>query len=124
MKSSTKDQIGTHGEEIDGVGPDRLQQESKDLAQQDGRAEARDADRERAFRELTGPAGDPAPEVPAGAEELVTWDVSPEAAGHLTPEVAPDDEADVSTELADEGRVEAEQELRRAANAESRHRPD
>ena len=122
MNTSERNQIEGHGEEIDGVGKARLQQESQDLARQDGRAEARDSDRGAALRELTGPEGDLSPEVPAGAEELVTWDVSPEAAGHLIPEIAPEDEAEVSAELAEEGREEAEQDLRRAASAETHPR--
>jgi hypothetical protein len=94
----------------------RLQQSSQDLAQQDGRTEARDADRRSALRELTGPDLDAAPEVPAGAENLVTWDEAPAAAGHLTPETPSEDEADVSADSAEEGRGEAEQDLRRAAH--------
>ncbi len=118
MNSINRDQIEAHGEGIDGVGPDRVQQDSHDLARQDGRAEARDSDREHALRELTAPGGEPAQEVPPGAENLVTWDASPAEAGHLTPEVDPEDEADVAAELAEEGRGEAEQDLRRAASAE------
>lgn len=119
MKTAARDQIEVHGEGIDGVGKARLQQNSQDLAQQDGRAEARDSDRERALRELTGPDGDPAQEVPPGAEGLVAWDVSPEEAGHLIEEIPSEDEADVSAELAEEGRGEAEQDLRRAVKAKT-----
>ncbi len=108
-----------HGEGIDGVGSARLEQESQDLAQQDGRAEARNSDRELALRELTGPEADLAQEVPAGAEKLVTWDASPEEAGHLLQDIPAEDEADVSAELAEEGRGEAEQDLRRAVDAET-----
>jgi hypothetical protein len=125
MKTTARDQIEVHEEGIDGVGNARLQQHSQDLAQQDGRAEARDSDRERALHELTGPDGDPSQEIPPGAEGLVTWDVSPEEAGHLTQEIPAEDEADVSAELAEEGRGEAEQDLRRAVNTEThlRHEP-
>jgi hypothetical protein len=125
MTTSKRDEIEGNDEGIDAVGTARLQQESQDLAQQDGRAEARDSDRRLALRELTGPGGDSPQEVPAGAEGLVTWDSSPEEAGHLTQEILPEDEADVSADLADEGRGEAEQDLRRAVNAETqpRHEP-
>jgi hypothetical protein len=125
MNTSERNQIDGHGEEIDGVGKARLQQNAKDLAEQDGRAEARDSDCEGAFRELRGPEGDSAPEVPAGAEALVTWDMSPEAAGHLLQEIPTEDEADVAADLAEEGRGEAELDLCRAVNAEThpRHEP-
>lgn len=125
MKTSAQDGIEGHGEGIDGVGNARLEQESQNLAQQDGRAEARASDRALALQELTGPEGDLAQEVPAGAEKLVTWDASPEEAGHLMREIPAEDEADVSAELAEEGRGEAEQDLRRAVDAEThpRHEP-
>ena len=97
----------------------QLEQQSQELAHEDGRAEARDSDRELALRELTMPDGDPAQEVPSGAEGLVTWDVSPEESGHLIPETPAEDEADVPAELAEEGSGEAEQELRRAVNTEA-----
>jgi len=122
MNTSRRNQIDGHGEEIDGVGKAQLQQNAKDLAQQDGRAEARDSDREVALRELTGPGGDSPPEVPAGAEGVVTWDESPEASGHLMQEIPAEDEADVAAELAEEGEGEAEQDLRRAVNAETHPR--
>ena len=125
MKTSAPVQIEGHGEGIDGVGTVRLEQESQDLAKQDGRAEARDSDRELALRELPGPEADSSQEVPAGAEELVTWDANPEEAGHLVQELLTEDEADVSAELAEEGRGEAEQDLRRAVDEEThpRHEP-
>jgi hypothetical protein len=118
MKTPAQEQIEGHGEGIDGVGKDRLEQEARDLAKQDDRPEARNSDRDLALRELSDPEDDSAPEVPAGAEGLVTWDESPEEAGHLANEVPAEDETAVSTELAEEGRGEAEQELRRAADAE------
>jgi hypothetical protein len=125
MNAPERIQIDDHGEEIDGVGKAQLQQNAQDLAGQDGRAEARDSDCEVALRELTGPEGDSPPEVPAGAEGVVTWDESPEASGPLMQEIPAEDEADVAAELAEEGRGEAEQDLRRAVNAEShpRHKP-
>jgi hypothetical protein len=125
MKTSTGNRIGVQGEMIGGDSNALVQQLSWDLAQQDGRAEARDSDRELALRELTGPGRDPAPEVPPGAERLVTWNANPEEAGHLIPEIPAEDETDVSAEMAEEGRGEAEQDLRRAVNAEPhlRHEP-
>jgi hypothetical protein len=120
MKTSAQNPIDDHGEGIDGVGSVRLEQESQDLAKQDGRAEARAPDRTLAFQELTAPEGNLAQEVPAGAEGLVTWDADPEESGHLTREIPAEDEADVSAELAEEGRGEAEEDLRRAVEAETR----
>jgi hypothetical protein len=96
-----------------------LQGNATELAQQDGRSEARAEDRTEAIREQTRPAADAAQEVPAGDEALVTWNASPDQSGHLTAESVVDDEADDSTELAEEGEGEAEQDLRRAANAET-----
>jgi hypothetical protein len=122
MKTFTRDQIAVQGEMIGGNSNSRLRQNSQDLARQDGRTEAREADRELALGELTRPDGDSAPEIPPGAESLVTWDVNPEVTGHLIPEMPADDEADFSAEEAEEGRDEAEQDLRRAAHAASRFR--
>lgn len=103
----------------------RSRDDAAALAQQDGRAEARAGDRVDAAREQAGPPPDSTPETPIGAETLVTWDTSPDQAGHRSTEIVSDDEADVSADLAEEGSGEAEQELRRAANAEDhpRHRP-
>lgn len=88
-----------------------------DLAHQDGRSEARDQDRSAALREKTDTETDTAQEVPSGAEELVSWDTSPDAAGHRMPESIAEDEADDSAMLAEEGIGEADQDLRRAVNA-------
>lgn len=98
---------------------------SEDLAHQDGRAEARESDRESARHDLLRLADDGAPEVPPGADSLVTWNIPAEETGHHTPEIPAEDEADVSATMAEEGSGEAEQELRRAANEETRphHRP-
>jgi hypothetical protein len=52
----------------------------------------------------------------------VTWDESPEEAGHLANEVPAEDETAVSAELAEEGRGEAEEDLRRAMDAETHPR--
>ncbi len=122
MKTPTPAKIESHGEGIDGVGSARLEEESRDLAQQDGREEARNSDRELAFRELTGPEANLPQEVPSGAEELVTWDANPEEAGSLVRETPAEDEGDVSAELAEEGRGEAEEDLRRAMDAETHPR--
>jgi hypothetical protein len=119
MNTTTRAQIEVPGEPGRSDAAARLRQKSLELAQQDGRAEARQEDRENALRELASPAEDTAPEIPPGAEELVTWDVSPAEAGQATPESVSEDEADVSAELAEEGLGEAEQELRRAAEAKA-----
>jgi hypothetical protein len=94
------------------------------LARQDGRTEARAGDRAEAAREQTGPPPESSPETPAGAEALVTWDASPDQAGHRSNEAVPEDEADDDATLAEEGSGEAEEELRRAAIPAdpSRHR--
>jgi hypothetical protein len=118
MTTFERDQIEGREENIDTVGAARLQQASQDLAKQDGRAEARASDRELALRELTGPEGNSAQEIPAGAEGLVTWDASPELAGHLTREIPAEDEAVDSAEEAEEGEGEAEHDLRCAANVD------
>lgn len=91
------------------------------LARQDGRTEARAGDR-AAARDQTGAPSEATLETPAGAEELVTWDTSPDEAGHRSAEAVPDDEADDDAALAEEGSDEAEQERRRAANAEGHPR--
>jgi len=125
MNTPTGDRIKVPGEMIGGNSAALLRRNSQDLARQDGRAEARNSDRERALRELTERDGNRAQEVPPGADGLVTWDVSPDQAGHLTRDVPAEDEADDSAQEAEEGRGEAEQDIRRAVNAEThrRHEP-
>jgi hypothetical protein len=120
MKTPPPFQFEGHDEGIDGVGSSELDKESEALARQDGRDEARDSDRELAFRELTGPEGHLAQEIPRGAEGLVTWDSNPEETGHLIEEVPSDDEASIAAEEAEEGRVEAEEELRNAVDEQRR----
>lgn len=97
-----------------------LQPNPADLVRPADLNEATDFDRGRATHaKPAAPVRDPAPEVPPGAEDLVTWNVSPEEAGHLIPEIEADDEADVAADMAEEGSGEAEQELRRAATTEA-----
>jgi hypothetical protein len=54
---------------------------------------------------------DPAPEVPAGLEQLQTWDDPPAATGVQVKPLLPADEADISP-LVEEGIEEADRELR------------
>jgi hypothetical protein len=121
MNTTTRDQVEVPGEPGRSDAAALLRQKSLDLAQQDGRSEAREEDRENALHELTSPdSGEEiAPEIPPGAEELVTWDASPGEAGKAIPESISEDEADVFAEQAEEGLGEAEQELRRAAETKA-----
>jgi hypothetical protein len=63
-----------------------------------------------------------APEVPAGMEEVATWDEPPAAAGIRVPRLRPDDE-ELTSELVSEGIEEADRELRLEANTESEDEP-
>ncbi len=119
MNTPEEEQIDPHEEGIDRLEIARLNQDSQELAQQDGRTEARKSDRELALHELHGTDPEPAQEIPPGAEGLVTWDTNAEESGHVTEEVPTEDEADVATQMAEEGEAEAEQELRRAAHTKT-----
>ena len=97
-----------------------LQRRAQDLAEEDGRTEARDADRAEALKELSGLTEDPPPEVPPGDENLTTWNESPDLTGHAAPTFSPDDETDIAAELTEEGVEEADVDRRRAAKDEYR----
>ncbi|MBA3543862.1 MAG: hypothetical protein H0T83_05410 [Chthoniobacterales bacterium] len=104
---------------IGAVSDEILQKRARDLAEEDGRAEPTAADRAAALKELTGFHEDAAPEVPAGAEGLTSWNEGRENAGHATPNLLPDDEAEVDAELTAEGVDEADLDRRRAAKDEN-----
>lgn len=124
MENRPSGKIEAHGVGIGAVSDKLLQQRAQDLAEEDGRTEATDADRARALEELTSLTANPAPEVPRGDENLTTWNESPDLTGHVVPTILPDDEADVSAELTEEGLEEADQDRRRAAKDEDPPRPD
>ena len=61
---------------------------------------------------------DPAPEVPAGTEQLQVWDDPPAAFGREYKAILPDDDSD-ATSLVEEGVEEADRELRVEDEAEA-----
>ncbi|MGI9115990.1 MAG: hypothetical protein DLM52_01020 [Chthoniobacterales bacterium] len=124
METRPPGKIEAKGVGIGAVSDKLLQQRAQDLAEEDGRTESTDADRARALEELIGPSANPAPEVPPGDENLITWNENPDVTGHAVPTFLPDDEADVSAELTEEGVEEADQDRRRAAKDEDPPRPD
>ncbi|MEO6971506.1 MAG: hypothetical protein ABI217_11495 [Chthoniobacterales bacterium] len=124
METRPSGKIEAQGVGIGAVSDELLQQRAQDLAEQDGRTVATDADRAHALEELTSSTANPAPEVPPDDENLTTWNESPDVTGHAVPTFLPDDEADVSAELTKEGVEEADQDRRRAAKDEDPPRPD
>ncbi len=99
----------------------RRRSESRELAGLDARADApEDADRPQAPESGTHVVPGAAQEIPPGAEDLVTWDVSPDDAGHLVEEIEAEDEADVPATMAEQGRNDADQDLRRVNRARKR----
>lgn len=124
METRPSGKIEAQGVGIGAVSDELLQQRAQDMAEQDGRTVATDADRAHALEELTSSTANPAPEVPPGDENLTTWNESPDVTGHAVPTFLPDDEADVSAELTKEGVEEADQDRRRAAKDEDPPRPD
>ena len=64
MKNKPRGRIEVHGDGISAVSDELLQQRARDLAQEDGRSEPRDADFKKAREELSGFTEDSAPEVP------------------------------------------------------------
>ena len=124
METRPSGKIEAQGLGIAAVSDKLLQQRAQDLAEEDGRTGATNADRAHALGELSGPIANPAPEVPPGDENLTVWNQSPDVRGHLVPNVLPDDEADISAELTKEGMEEADQDRRRASKDEDPPRPD
>ncbi|MBA3726979.1 MAG: hypothetical protein H0W86_11135 [Armatimonadetes bacterium] len=119
MEHTPRGRIEAQGVGIGAVSDEILQKRARDLAEEDGRAEPTAADRAAALKELTGFHEDAAPEVPAGAEGLTSWNEGRENAGHATPNLLPDDEAEVDAELTAEGVDEADLDRRRAAKDEN-----
>ena len=124
METRPSGKIEAQGLGIAAVSDKLLQQRAQDLAEQDGRTEATNADRAHALGELSGPVANRAPEVPPGDENLTVWNQSSDVTGHIVPNVLPDDEADISAELTKEGMEEADQDRRRASKDEDPPRPD
>jgi hypothetical protein len=115
MKNKRRGRIEVQGNEISAVSDELLQQRARDLAQEDGRSEPRDADFKKAREELSGFTEDSAPEVPSGDESLTSWSDSAETTGHMVDTSPPDQDVDVGLELVEEGVDEADQDQRRAA---------
>lgn len=120
MPNKPRGRIEAEGVGIGAVSDKLLQRRAQDLAEEDGRTEARDADRAEALKELSGLTEDPPPEVPPGDENLTTWNESPDLTGHAAPTFPPDDETDIAEELTEEGVEEADVDRRRAAKDEYR----
>ena len=115
MKKKTRGRIEVEGNEVSAVSDELLQQRARDLAQEDGRSEPRDADFKKAREELSGVTEDSAPEVPSGDENLTSWSDSADTAGHRVDTSPPDQDVDVGLELVEEGVDEADEDQRRAA---------
>ena len=118
MKKKTRGRIEVQGNEIAAVSDELLQQRARDLAQEDGRTEPRDADFKKAREELSSFTEDSAPEVPPGDESLTNWSESADTTGHRVDTSPPDQDVDVGLELVEEGVDEADQDQRRAAKDE------
>ena len=120
MKKKTRGRIEVEGMGIAAVSDELLQQRARDLAQEDGRSEPRDADFKKAHEELSGFTEDSAPEVPPGDESLTSWSESADTAGHMVDTSPPDQDVDVGLELVEEGVDEADEDQRRAAKDDDR----
>ena len=69
METRPTGKIEAQGLGIAAVSDKLLQQRAQDLAEQDGRTGATNADRAHALGELSGPVANLAPEVPPGDEK-------------------------------------------------------
>ena len=118
MKKRPRGRIEVRGNEVSAVSDELLQQRARDLAQEDGRTEPRDADFQKAREELSGFTEDSAPEVPPGDESLTSWNESTDTTGQKVDTSPPDQDVDVGLELVEEGVDEADQDQRRAAKDE------
>jgi hypothetical protein len=115
MKKKPRGRIEVRGDEVSAVSDELLQQRARDLAQEDGRTEPRDADFKKAREELSRFTEDSAPEVPPGDENLTSWNESADTTGQRVDTSPPDQDVDVGLELVEEGVDEADQDQRRAA---------
>jgi hypothetical protein len=115
MKKKPRGRIEVRGNEVSAVSDELLHQRARDLAQEDGRTEPRDADFKKAREELSGFTEDSAPEVPPGDESLTSWNESADTTGQRVDTSPPDQDVDVGLELVEEGVDEADQDQRRAA---------
>ena len=115
MKNKRRGRIEVQGKEISAVSDELLQQRARDLAQEDGRTEPRDADFKKAREELSRFTEDSAPEVPLGDESLTSWSESADTTGDRVDTSPPDQDVDIGLELVEEGVDEADQDQRRAA---------
>ena len=120
MKKKRRGRIEVQGNEISAVSDELLQQRARDLAQEDGRTEPRDADFKKAREELSGVTEDSAPEVPAGDESLSSWSETADTTGQMVDTSPPDQDVDIGLELVEEGVDEADQDQRRAAKDDDR----
>jgi hypothetical protein len=115
MKKKARGRIEVQGTGISAVSDELLRQRARDLAQEDGRTEPRDADFKKAREELSDFTEDSAPEVPPGDESLTSWSERTDTTGHMIDTSPPDQDVDVGLELVEEGVDEADQDQRRAA---------
>jgi hypothetical protein len=115
MKQKARGRIEVQGRGISAVSDELLQERARDLAQEDGRTEPRDADFTKAREELSGLTEDSAPEVPPGDESLTSWSESADTTGQRVDTSPPDQDVDVGLELVEEGVDEADEDQRRAA---------
>ena len=118
MKKKPRGRIEVRGNGISAVSDELLQQQARDLAQEDGRTEPTDADFEKAREELSSFTEDSAPEVPPGDESLTSWNESPDTTGYTVDTSPPDQDVDVGLELVEEGVDEADEDQRRAAKGD------
>jgi hypothetical protein len=120
MKKKPRGRIEVRGNEVSAVSDELLQQRARDLAQEDGRTEPRDADFNKAREELSGFTEDSSPEVPPGDESLTNWNESADTTGQRVDTSPPDQDVDVGLELVEEGVDEADEDQRRTAKDDDR----
>ncbi len=107
--------IEIHGKGVGEFSEADLHQRALEIAQMDGRTEATLADRMRAKDELFTIGAPDAPEVDSVTAEIQEWDESPDAHGHMTPRVLPEDEISATELLTEEGLEEADRDQRLSA---------
>jgi hypothetical protein len=112
--------IEVQGKGISAVSDALLQQRARDLTQEDGRSEPREADFKKAREELSDYTEDSAPEVPPGDESLTSWSDSADTTGHRVDTSPPDQDVDVGLELVEGGVDETDEDQRRAAKDDNR----
>ena len=119
MSTHNPGRIQIHGEGVGEISDEVIETRAKELAQMDGRPEAKEHDRVRAREELLNPGPSPAPEADETVTPVELWSKAIASRGHEGVHTELEDEANLAEQLVEEGVEEADREQRLSASEES-----